>query len=104
MNRMPTLNKKKYNAPKQNKRKERQEIYQTTRWRQLRLAKLLASPLCEVCLQQDKVTPAVDVHHIDSFMNYTGNKRLEKAYSFDNLMAICKECHQKERNYLNMCI
>lgn len=100
MNQMPTLNKKKHNAPKQNKRKERQEIYQTTRWRQLRLAKLLASPLCEVCLQQDKVTPAVDVHHKISFLtakDYSNKMRL--AYDYDNLMAICKTCHAKEHNH-----
>lgn len=39
------------------------------------------------------VEPAVDVHHIDSFMNYTGNMRLQKAYDFHNLQSLCKECH-----------
>lgn len=36
----------------------------------------MANPLCEVCLANGIIKPAIDVHHIDSFMNYTGNKRL----------------------------
>ena len=42
-----------------------------------------------------------DIHHIDSFMNYTGTKRLAKAFDFNNLMSICKECHAKKhyKNY-----
>ena len=36
----------------------------------------MANPLCEVCLANGIIKPAIDVHHIDSFMNYTGSKRL----------------------------
>lgn len=95
---MPTLNKPKKQPSRTFNRADRQKVYQSTRWKELRLAKLLASPLCEMCLKQDKVVPAIDCHHIDSFMNYTGTKRLEKAYSFSNLMSICKECHAKEHH------
>ena len=45
------------------------------------------------------IKPAEDIHHIDSFMNYTGTKRLAKAFDFNNLMSICKECHAKEHHY-----
>lgn len=31
-------------------------------------------------------------------MNYTGTKRLSKAFDFNNLMSICKECHAKEHH------
>ena len=41
------------------------------------------------------VTIADDVHHIDSFLNYSGNQRLNKAFDFSNLMSVCKECHGK---------
>ena len=93
---MPTLNKPKKQPSRTFNRADRQKVYQSTKWKQLRLAKLLASPLCEICLKQDKIVPAIDIHHIDSFMNYTGTKRLAKAYDFSNLMSICKECHAKE--------
>lgn len=59
------------------------------------------NPLCEVCLLIGIITPAIDIHHIDSFMNYEGLKRLDKAFNYDNLQSICKECHQKEHNTFN---
>jgi 5-methylcytosine-specific restriction protein A len=31
-------------------------------------------------------------------MNYEGLKRIEKAYDFNNLMSICKNCHQRIHN------
>ena len=36
-----------------------------------------------------QITPAIDVHHIDSFMNYEGLKRVEKAFNSNNLQSIC---------------
>ena len=53
----------------------------------------MQQPLCEVCLSKGKVTPAEDVHHIDSFLYYNGTLRLWKAFDFANLMSVCKECH-----------
>lgn len=90
---MPTLKKPiKQNSISFN-RQDRQKIYQSTRWKKLRLAKLMSQPLCELCLAKGIITPAIDVHHIDSFMNYTGTDRLSKAYDFTNLQSICKYCH-----------
>jgi 5-methylcytosine-specific restriction enzyme A len=95
---MPTLKKATKQKTKSNKKEERQKIYNNTRWRKLRDAKLQQCPLCEICLAKGIITPAIDIHHIDSFMNYDGLKRLEKAYNFRNLLSICKECHQKIHN------
>ena len=95
---MPTLNKPKKTITKSDNTKDRHKIYDTTKWRKLRLAKLIASPLCEVCLAKDIITPAIDIHHIDSFMNYEGQRRIEKAFNYDNLQSLCKECHQKLHN------
>lgn len=55
----------------------------------------MSQPLCELCLAKGIITPAIDVHHIDSFMNYTGTDRLKYAFNFANLMSICKECHNR---------
>ena len=95
---MPYLKKATPQKTNSNKREERQKIYNTTIWKKLRAAKLLESPLCEMCLKHNKITSATDVHHIDSFMNYTDTRRLSKAYDARNLMSLCKECHQKEHN------
>lgn len=53
----------------------------------------MANPLCEICLSKGIVKPAVDIHHRDSFCNYTGKMMKWKAYDFNNLMSLCKECH-----------
>lgn len=90
---MPTLKRATKEKPKQIKREERQSIYQSKRWKALRKAKLMEQPLCELCLSKGKVTPAIDIHHKDSFLNYEGLKRLEVAYDFSNLLSVCKECH-----------
>ena len=95
---MPYIYKPKKQKNNSIKREERQAVYATRRWRKLRLAKLMQSPLCEKCLQKGITNPAIDIHHIDSFLNYEGLKRIEKAYDINNLMSICKECHQKEHN------
>jgi len=46
--------------------------------------------LCEICLALGKTTPAEDIHHKDSFTNYSGNMRLKVAYDYNNLIALCK--------------
>lgn len=90
---MPYLKKPIKQRNKAFKREDRQKIYQSTRWKELRQSKLMQQPLCELCLAKGIVTPAIDVHHIDSFMNYTGTERLTKAYDFTNLQSVCKLCH-----------
>lgn len=97
---MPTINKPKKTRKNENTlRQERMEIYNTSRWRELRLVKLMRNPLCEMCLKDGRVTPTEDVHHIVSFMSvYDHQQRLTLAFDFDNLMSLCKKCHQKVHN------
>lgn len=93
---MPYLQKP--NKPKSRtfNREDRQKIYQSAKWKKLRTAKLMADPLCQYCLAKGIITPAIDVHHKDSFMNYTGLMRLQKAYDITNLVSLCKDCHSLE--------
>lgn len=94
---MPYLNK----PPKKEKttyhsdtdmRQLRQSAYNTTAWRQTRETYLKQHPLCEDCLSKGKVTPATSVHHIKSpFKGGEINHHL--LLDFDNLMAICHQCH-----------
>lgn len=92
---MPTLQKPSKQKSRTFNRQDRQKVYQSAKWKKLRQAKLMANPLCEVCLANGIIKPAIDVHHIDSFMNYTGNKRLQLAYDYANLQSLCKECHSE---------
>lgn len=78
---------------------ERRKIYNSERWKRLRAWKFTNSPLCEICLQQDIVTPAEDIHHIISFMSTDDPiQRKFLAYDYDNLQSLCKQCHQRRHN------
>lgn len=57
------------------------------------------NPLCEVCLLAGKVTLAIDIHHIISFLSTdNSNKRSDLAFDYNNLQSVCKNCHQKIHN------
>lgn len=95
---MPYLNKAKKQKIRRVNKESRQKIYQSAEWKKLREAKLLQNPLCEICLANGIVKPAIDIHHIDSFTKYDGTKKLEVAYNYGNLLSVCKQCHQKLHN------
>jgi 5-methylcytosine-specific restriction protein A len=90
---MPTL--KKADKPKNRSLalKNRQEVYKSSLWERLRKSKLMSNPLCEFCLALGLVKPATDVHHKDSFLNYEGSLRQQKAFDYLNLISLCKEHH-----------
>jgi 5-methylcytosine-specific restriction protein A len=73
------------------KKAERQAIYNTRRWIRLRKEMLMENPICEICGKN----LSEHVHHIDSFMNYEGQTRIDVAYNSDNLQCLCADCHQK---------
>lgn len=91
---MPTLTKQS-KKPKERNTADR-SIYNSTQWKNLRASYFMEHPLCEMCLKEDKVTPAIDIHHIIPFLR--GKTPLEQrdlAFNYNNLMALCKEHHQK---------
>lgn len=93
---MPYLNKVKHKPKiRQYKKENRNEIYQSKKWRILRNYYYRLHPLCEICLEAGKVTPADDVHHKDSFQNYVGDERIEKAFDENNLMSLCRKHHNE---------
>lgn len=96
INRIPKTPRKTENSEK---RQERQKFYNTAKWQKLRLVKLANNPLCEICLVDEKLKFAEDVHHIISFMD-GADDNAKKALFFDinNLQSLCKQCHQKQHN------
>lgn len=97
---MPTINKPSRKRKNESTRFQiRRKIYQSERWKKLREWKLVNSPLCEVCKSEDRITIAEEVHHIVSFVSVEDiNEIMKLAYDYDNLMSICKQCHQLIHN------
>ena len=93
------LPKKKRTVKNDTRKKERQDIYNTQQWRDLRLIKLEQNPLCEECLLEGKVVVATEVHHKNSFMKYYDNQRIEKAFDIENLESLCRQCHQNKHKH-----
>jgi len=98
---MPTIYKPKKEKEKRidNYYTERQRIYNSERWHKLSEYKRSVTPLCELCEEKGITRPAEDVHHIISFMKgHDRGEREELAYNYNNLMSLCKECHQNIHN------
>lgn len=77
------------------RRRERQVIYQNPRWRLLREAKLNQCPICECCHKNGVIMPATQVHHKISFMSADGYERESLAFDITNLLSVCEDCHQE---------
>jgi 5-methylcytosine-specific restriction enzyme A len=73
--------------------KDRQKLYRSKKWAELRASKLMYNPLCEFCLALNNTTPATEIHHKDSPFNYEGTMRDYKAYDYTNLISLCKTHH-----------
>lgn len=58
-------------------------------WKRLRLRILAAEPLCRFCAEAGRVTPAVDVDHIDGFNSLDDPRRLDPR----NCRPLCKPHH-----------
>ena len=57
-------------------------------WRKIRMAFLKQNPLCVMCMEEGKTTPATVVDHI---IPHRGDKRL--FYDVENYQALCKRHH-----------
>ena len=61
----------------------------------IKAGKANAAAIMWTLFSQRHIKPAEDIHHIDSFMNYTGTKRLAKAFDFNNLCLSVKSATLK---------
>jgi 5-methylcytosine-specific restriction endonuclease McrA len=88
---MPTLFKpKKQSTYKKNTANHRQRnaVYQTEMWKQMRHSQLTKEPLCCMCLANGRTKAASDVHHwIWLSEDYT------LAFEPNNLVSVCSSCH-----------
>ena len=76
--------------------KDKAEIYNSREWKELRIQKLRANPLCEVCEQEGIVTSAHAVHHRHPIEDSTSKAEMRKwAFMWENLVSVCDACHAK---------
>ena len=72
------------------------KLINNKRWRQLRLKKLHAYPLCEYCQEKDRITPAREVHHMTPVESVTDVWQMEALmFDYNNLMSVCSKCHSE---------
>lgn len=69
-------------------------FYNSKAWKTCRQAYLHLHPLCEECLKRGEYTPACHVHH-KIFLTKQNQYDPKIALNFDNLEALCQECHNR---------
>lgn len=75
-----------------------EKLYKSRRWRDTRQAYLRSvGGLCERCLRKGLYHPAVIVHH-KVYLTAENIHNPEIALSFDNLEALCRDCHEQEHS------
>lgn len=79
-------------------------LYDTKRWKRLRLQQLQREPLCRMCKQRSRLTPATVADHITP---HKGDEQL--FFDENNLQSLCDDDHtitkarQEHRGYLQGC-
>ena len=86
----------------QQQAKDKATIYNSREWKELRIQKLRANPLCEICQQHGIVRSAHSVHHIVPIETATTMEEMKRlafcsnmSKPLDGLMSLCDECHHK---------
>lgn len=79
-------------TPEQDLRRSRDKpwraLYNTKRWKQLRLGQLSRHPLCLRCQRMGRVVPARVAHHV---VPHKGDPKL--FFDASNLSSSCFDCH-----------
>lgn len=80
--------------------RERQELYQSKKWKELRTYMVQKYPLCQDCLKEGKITATQEVHHIKSpfVKGLTDDEKYRRAYDESNLVCLCRECHWRRHH------
>ena len=86
--------------------KDKADIYNSREWKELRIAKLRANPLCEQCIKDGEavgiqggyIRSATCVHHIvpiETARTKDEMRRLALDCGLNGLVALCQSCHAK---------
>lgn len=104
---MPTINLNKKKKEKRIKETDKRDnlnhkaVYNTRTWRKLRLQFLMEHPLCQECLKEDKITSAIEVHHIIPISSVsTIEEKKTLGFNWNNLKGLCDKHHKEaHKNY-----
>ena len=69
-------------------------LYDTRRWKALRLYHLGTEPICRLCKKADRITPAAVVDHV---ITHKGN--VDLFFDDTNLQSLCKPCHDGTKQH-----
>ena len=75
------------------KRKQRQSVYQSTRYIKLREQKRMECPTCEICQMFGIVNWGEHVHHWLTFVVDDPEESKRRAYDYTNLVTLCRKHH-----------
>lgn len=99
---MPTINRntrKKYYQKKDKSELIYKYVYNTRLWRSIREGYIISHPLCEKCLERGKISPTEEVHHVIPISTADDVLKMkELGFDYNNLMALCKDCHHQIHN------
>ena len=74
-------------------------VYNTTRWKSIRIEKLKRDPLCEDCLKKEIITAGTEVHHITPVSSgKTIRDKQALGFNIENLKTLCEACHKLTHN------
>ena len=73
------------------------KFYKTAKWVKERNLYRQLHPFCERCLMNNIYKPTEIVHHRE-YLNNDKAKDAKIALNFDNLEALCFDCHNKEHH------
>ena len=88
----------------QQQAKDKATIYNSREWKELRIQKLRANPLCEQCQKDGEaagipggyIRSATCVHHIVPIETARTKEEMRRlAFDWNNLMSLCKSCHAR---------
>ena len=95
-----------YRCNNERQQKDKAAIYNSREWKELRIMKLRANPLCEQCIKDGEavgipggyIRSATCVHHIvpiETAKTKEEMRRLALDCGLNGLMALCQSCHAK---------
>ena len=74
------------------------QFYKSKKWNKCRNTYMaMVGGLCEDCYRMGRITPAEEVHHI-KFITPDNIDDPSITLSYDNLVALCRECHKARHN------
>lgn len=85
------------NDKKKGARNFAQRFYKSHAWEHLSRAYRMEHPLCERCLQKGIYHPSEITHHI-IHIDEDNCHDPEILYGYDNLEALCRDCHGAEHS------